>query len=174
MAYDYDTLYRDTKHALGAPTREFVTFFQPLAGRCLDVLDVGCGQGRDALMLLRAGHRVVGVDLSPHGIADIEDFAAREGLAFQGHVSDITTFSPDARFDVVLIDRTLHMLADAVQETVLARLIMTLRPQGWLLIADEKRNLPRFRAVLDQSGQNWSIFKDKAGYLFAQNPAHDA
>ena len=167
MAYDYDRLYREKQNALGAPSPEFVDFFQSLAGQVLEILDVGCGQGRDALMLLRAGHRVTGIDLSPQGISDIQAVATAEGLPFEGHVADITRFRPDRAFDVVLIDRTLHMLAASDQSKLLARLIRAILPQGWLLIADEPRNLPRFREMLVRSEMEWDIVKFTRGYLFA-------
>lgn len=32
------------------------------------MLDLGCGQGRDALLFARAGHRLLGVDVSSVGI----------------------------------------------------------------------------------------------------------
>ena len=58
MAYDYDKLYRSTPRALGEPTELFVDFFKHQAEESLRVLDVGCGQGRDALFIARMGHCV--------------------------------------------------------------------------------------------------------------------
>ena len=118
------------------------------------------------MLLLRAGHRVTGIDLSPQGVSDITSIATAEGLSFEGHVADITRFHPNKSFDVVLIDRTLHMLAKTDRAKVLSRLILALRPKGWLLIADERRNLPQFREILLASGLDWTTIKDRAGYLF--------
>ncbi len=59
------------------------------------------------------GHRVVGVDISPNGIRDLKNAAAKESLAVDGVVADIATYTPGGMFDVVLVDRTLHMLATA-------------------------------------------------------------
>jgi len=81
MPTDYKKVYRGAKQALGAPTKAFVKFFDALAEPGLRVLDVGCDQGRDALFIARLGHSVVGIDLSPTGIREL-----------------------------LLIDRTLHML----------------------------------------------------------------
>ena len=127
------------------------------------MLDVGCGQGRDALPLARMGHDVVGVDLSPKGIADLAAAAAAEGLAVTGHVADITAFVPEGHFDALLFDRTLHMLDAADRHAVLARLIGHLRPGGVLLLADETSNMAGFRAVLDASGLGWDILTDRGG-----------
>ena len=168
MAYNYDALYATEPNALGAPTRAFVQFFETFANPTGRVLDVGCGQGRDALFIARLGHCVVGVDLSAYGIRDLLAAAQAEGLDIAGDVADITTYSPVGMFDVVLIDRTLHMLPKDAQHDVLTRLIAHVSPMGWLLIADETSNLPAFRDVLVASGQAWTITKDGKGFLFAQ------
>ena len=88
MAYDYDKLYRETPHALGAANAHIAAFFETI-DTPVRVLDIGCGQGRDALPIARRGHRVVGVDISPAGIDDLIAAAAADGLDVTGYVADI-------------------------------------------------------------------------------------
>lgn len=168
MAYDYDKLYADQPDALGAPTAAVVVFFETFERQNARILDVGCGQGRDALFIGRIGHSVVGVDMSAHGVRDMLAAAKDENLAITGDVADITTYTPSGMFDVVLIDRTLHMLPKAAQRDVLTKLIGHVTPNGWLLIADEASNMQAFRDVLTASDQTWTIGKDGKGYLFAK------
>ncbi|SMX33287.1 class I SAM-dependent methyltransferase [Maliponia aquimaris] len=166
MGYDYDRLYRSTREALGAPTRVFVDFFARQAGGRLRVLDVGCGQGRDALFIGRAGHSVLGIDLAPCGIRDLDAAARAEGLDVLGIVADITRDLPEERFDVVLADRTLHMLGDAVRPVVLGKLLDQVVPGGWCLIADEPRNIAGFRRVAAGRGAAWQVETARKGHLF--------
>jgi len=168
MAYDYDALYRDTPQALGAPSKVFSGWFAARGEKWLRVLDVGCGQGRDALPVARAGHEVVGVDLSPSGIAALSRAAEAEGLAVTGVVADIEIYRPEGLFDVVLIDRTLHMLAAAPRHAVLARLLGHVAPGGHILIADEPRNISGLKAVIDLDPVTWTITKAQRGLLFAR------
>ncbi len=168
MAYDYDALYATQANALGKPSPAFVSFFATYNSVRARVLDIGCGQGRDAIFIAQAGHRVVGVDISKHGIAGMLQQAKAQKLDISGIVSDVITYEPEGQFDVILIDRTLHMLPDNAQSKVLAKLITHLQPQGWMLIADETSNLPRFREVFSKSGRKWSTHKDGKGLLFAQ------
>ena len=86
MVYDYDKLYGATSQALGAPTQVLVELFKRNTSEALRVLDVGCGQGRDAFFIARQGHSVVGVDLSPNGINDLIIAANKEKLAIEGVV----------------------------------------------------------------------------------------
>ena len=168
MAYNYDALYAKEKDALGAPFPEFTSFFENLSSDHLKVLDIGCGQGRDAVFIARAGHAVTAVDLSATGIADIAATATAEDLPIHAIEADIVTYDPSDTFDIIVIDRTLHMLSDSDQSKVLIRLLDHVAPQGWLLIADEKNNMPRFRSIFSAHATNWTITKDAQGFLFAQ------
>ncbi len=168
MGYDYDKLYGETRDALGPPTKAFVDFFDRLEMKQARVLDVGCGQGRDALFIARAGHRVVGVDLSPNGIRDLTQAAQREGLDIQGQVADLNDYAPDGSFDVVLIDRTLHMLDESERLALLARLLDHVVPNGHVLIADEPSNIAGFRLVIARHLETWHETYAKGGFLFLQ------
>ncbi len=168
MATDYEQFYRDHPHGLGEPTRAFVTFFETYATPRARVLDVGCGQGRDALFIARLGHTVTAVDWSPTGIRDLRRDAARENLAIEAVVADIRDVAWGGPFDVVVVDRTLHMLAPEERSAVLRALLQTTVPGSYLLIADEPSNLPGFTTVLDQSGMDWSPVLERRGLLFVR------
>jgi 2-polyprenyl-3-methyl-5-hydroxy-6-metoxy-1,4-benzoquinol methylase len=168
MSYDYDLLYGETPDALGAPTPVFVTFFTDLPLKKQRVLDIGCGQGRDAVFIAKMGHTVTGVDLSPNGICDLNNVAKSQDLPITGIVADITSFEPSGAFDVILIDRTLHMLDADDQSKTLANLLAYVAPRGWVLIADERSNLARFHAVFNADAASWNIMHEKGGTLFLQ------
>jgi SAM-dependent methyltransferase len=68
----------------------------------LDVLDVPCGPGRHSLALARAGHRVVGVDLTDAYIEEARHrFAAEPRLHAELHVGDMRTWRREGAFDLV-------------------------------------------------------------------------
>ena len=166
MAYNYDKLYGETRNALGQPTSVLVDFFDQLDQHNVRVLDVGCGQGRDAVFIASLGHRVVGVDISPNGIGDLRDAAIKKNLAVVGVVADITTYKPEGLFDIVLIDRTLHMLDRPSRVTVLNSLMDHVNDDGWLLIADESSNISDFKAVALAHELDWKTRFTERGYLF--------
>lgn len=168
MAYNYDKLYGSTSQALGKPTQVFVDFFEHQETKTLRVLDVGCGQGRDALFIASMGHSVVGVDLSPNGIRDLTNAANNGNLDIEGVVADIATFVPEGEFNIVLIDRTLHMLPEKERLNVLERLIGAVTKGGWVLIADERSNMQGFKGVFAASTEAWETELDARGNLFLQ------
>ncbi len=96
------------------------------------VLDLGCGQGLLAALLLAAnrGCKVHGIELMP---ADVERARAALGDAARIDRGDIR----DAAFgnpDVAVILDVLHYIDRAAQESVLRRLREALAPGGLLLL----------------------------------------
>ncbi len=167
MATDYEEYYRDKRNALGAPTKEFVDFFRTFDVPNAWVLDIGCGQGRDALHIARLGHRVLGVDLAATGIRHLLEDASKEGLDIEAEVADIRTFVPSRNYDVIVIDRTLHMLQKHERTDVLRRLLDCTTSNAAVLIADERSNIAAFEAVFAESEVTWDFTLRKSGYLFA-------
>lgn len=173
MAYDYDRLYRETRNALGEPTKIFVEFFDKYAKPSGRILDIGCGQGRDAIFIARLGHTVIGVDLSSNGIRDLRAVAKEENLAIEGVVADITSFEPPGIFDVILVDRTLHMLTRWQCNSTLSRVLDHGGENAWLLIADERSNMDDFRSVILTHHHEWIVEYEERGYLFARRKKND-
>ena len=168
MPTDYEKIYQQQRHALGKPSQPFVTFFEQHERKNADVLDLGCGQGRDALFIARLGHYVVGVDSAPSGIAQLLEDAQRETLNVEGVVADLTEYEPSGEFDVIVIDRTLHMFPAEVQVDVLARVSGNVRDGGFVLIADERTNLPAMLRFFVMDEHDWTIVKRTSSLLFVQ------
>ena len=168
MGYDYDRLYAETPDALGAVTPKVLGIIAGLGRRPLRVLDLGCGQGRDALPLARLGHRVHGVDLSPHGVAQMCAAAEREGLPVTGEVADLGSYAPNARCDLLLIDRTLHMLPAAERIAVLNRVLPSIARGGHVLILDEPANIPALARAIAGAAGGWQVDRPDRATLLAR------
>lgn len=168
MPYDYDKLYQEQRHALGEPTRVFVEFFDAYDKKQADVLDIGCGQGRDALFIARLGHHVVGVDIAPAGIAQLLEDAKSEALNIEGVVADLRTYETSDQFDVIVVDRTLHMLKPSERIHVLKQISRATRAGGYVLIADEKSNIPAIKQFFADDDHNWTIQEDRHSYVSVQ------
>lgn len=165
MSTDYEEFYKENPHGLGEPFKEFVDFFDRYKKTNARVLDLGCGQGRDAVFIARKGHSVVGVDISEVGITQLLADAKEEDLHIEGIVSDVKDYVPQSTFDVVVIDRTLHMLPEESERiTVLESLLGFVNKGGHILIADEKKNLPAMEEYLVENG--WTVTLSHKGFLF--------
>ena len=164
----YEKLFQEGEEVFGEPFVEFLTFFDSYDEPQARVLDIGCGQGRDALFIARLGHQVVGVELAPTGIAQMMAVARKERLAVEGIVADIVQYEPEGIFDVVLFDRVLHMLADDETRTdVLNMASDHLRARGFMLIADTPKQRGFLQAFFS-CPTKWAIKKNDKNFLFAQ------
>lgn len=88
----------------GREPNRFVADFAAALEPCR-VLDLGCGQGRNAVWLAGRGHRVTGVDLSETGIATARALAEEAGAEADFLVADATGewAPPPGSFDLVLL-----------------------------------------------------------------------
>ena len=104
------------------------------AGRALDL---GCGEGADALWLAERGWRVVAVDVSSTALQRATEAAAGrnllERISFAHH--DLNESFPDGMFDLVSA-QYLHSPAHLERETVLRLAAERVNPGGTLLIVD--------------------------------------
>lgn len=106
-------------------------------------LDLGCGEGADAIWLAEDGWQVVAVDVSATALeraraaAERRDVAAR--IRFERH--DLSTNFPGGRFDLVSA-QFLHSPAKLDREAVLRRASDAVAVGGRLLIVDHSAAPP--------------------------------
>ena len=163
---DYDALYQNTPNALGPQDPGVGACLLRLPAPPLRILDFGAGQGRDALPLARQGHAVTAIDPAPSGLKQIAGIAEAEQLDITCQVG--TAKDVAGEYDVLLSNRTLHMiLDDGERHTTLTRLLSHLAPGGHVLIEDERSNIPGLRNVMGQNG-NWDWLEETPARLFAR------
>lgn len=68
------------------------------------VVDIGCGQGRNAIPLARLGYQVIGVDASWVGVKQMLSVTNKEKLSVVGIVGDFSTFTDFHDNDTILLD----------------------------------------------------------------------
>jgi SAM-dependent methyltransferase len=98
-------------------------------------LDVGAGEGGDALWLASRGWEVTGLDFSPVALRRAADQAAAEGVGHRTtwHQADVRTWEPgEQRWDLVT-SHFLH-LPDGGMRDVVRRLASAVAPGGTLLV----------------------------------------
>jgi 2-polyprenyl-3-methyl-5-hydroxy-6-metoxy-1,4-benzoquinol methylase len=166
---DYEKQYQNSRNICGPPSQEFVKFFNRYHQSGARVLDLGCGQGRNALFIAQKGHHVLGVDISMTGIAQMLEDAKRESLDVEGVVADIVEFEPCGDYDIVIMDRVLHMLTDdSARIAILEKAKTVTKPGGFILIADTPKHQPLIRYFFEGHPDEWEKIKDKKGFIFVQ------
>ncbi len=106
-------------------------------------LDLGCGEGGDAIWLAGLGWRVTAVDVSATALERASTHAAAAGVAaridFQQH--DLTRTFPAGAFDLVSV-QYFHSPVEFPRERVLQAAARVVTPGGLLLIVDHASMAP--------------------------------
>jgi SAM-dependent methyltransferase len=98
-------------------------------------LELGSGEGGDALWLAARGWTVTAVDISANALAVGADQATRHGLAdrITWIRADLATWHPPAQYDLVTA-AFLHSPVKLPRETILERAAAAVAPGGRLLV----------------------------------------
>lgn len=104
-------------------------------------LDLGSGQGRNALWLAEVGHHVTGLDLSPVAVDQARAAAAERGLDARFEAVDLKSWDPAGDvWDLVVLSYL--QLDEPVRRLVHAKAAQSVAPGGRLvLVAHHRDNL---------------------------------
>lgn len=108
----------------------------PYLEQAKHVLDLGCGQGHDAIRLARLMLKVTAVDLSANAIQLAREKAEVENLKINFRQMDMSNgldFA-DSSFDVVLANLSLHYFPRIQTELILQEIKRILEPNGVLCL----------------------------------------
>jgi SAM-dependent methyltransferase len=101
-----------------------------------EILDFGCGPGRDLHAFAGMGHHAIGLEGSPRLAAMARDFSGCEVWEQNFVQLDL----PTARFDGVFANASLFHVPSAALAQVLGQLHDTLRPGGVLFTSNPRGN----------------------------------
>jgi SAM-dependent methyltransferase len=151
QAAEWDARYAERDGAMwsGLPNGRLVAEVARLTPG--QALDVGCGEGADAIWLAKRGWRVTAIDVSGLAVGRAREAAERAGAAVEWVAGDVLeTPFPASSFDLVSLQYpALPRVAD---EHALRTLLETVRGGGLLLavyhdLDDEHRERMKSRGV---------------------------
>lgn len=76
----------------------------------LKLLDVGCGEGKDAVFFARNGYDVSAFDVSDAGIEKTRSLAEKIGVHVNAFKADILDYRLDTHYDIIFSSGVLHYL----------------------------------------------------------------
>lgn len=171
MKVNYDDYYLK-EHLFGKAYPELISYFSKLTKKG-KVLDLGCGQGRDALALARIGFKVLGIDHSKVGIDQLNQMAQKENLPLEGRVADIYSYSAINGFNFIILDSMFHFQKnDREKEEGFIRTIMNGMDAGASIvfcIQDSGKKIAILQEIIDSEEGIDTIRDQKFDYSFVDN-----
>jgi 2-polyprenyl-3-methyl-5-hydroxy-6-metoxy-1,4-benzoquinol methylase len=149
---DFDAEYEKTPAFFGTEPSPLVTAYGHLIPKAGRVLDIGVGQGRNAIPLAARGCRITGID--PSGIAiDTTAKKARDSALaidlWKGSVFDYEADS--AAFDAILLCGLIQILTREQISRLLARVDRWLVSEGLVFVTAWHVEDPRYEAMRSSS-----------------------
>lgn len=110
----YDQVYAGQEFYWGkkpsAICERVMEIIRPDTGFRPKLLDLGCGEGRNAVYFAQHGFEVVGLDLSLPGLEKTRRYAAEVGVHVETIHADIVDYQLEETYDVIFSTGTLHYL----------------------------------------------------------------
>lgn len=151
---DFDDWYQNHPNYYSQPSDGLIECLKEFGIGPCKAIDVGCGQGRNALWLASKGFEVVAVDNSPGAIGSLKNAAKAQGLQIDARVADIRSFDFGTRqFELVVILTTLNHLESEYIPDCCKRIIKSLTPNGVIYCVSFTTEDPGFKGNSRQSSE---------------------
>jgi 2-polyprenyl-3-methyl-5-hydroxy-6-metoxy-1,4-benzoquinol methylase len=135
LKQQYNSLYQNKKDVFrgGKPVRIVTALLDYLDTG--SVVDVGSGEGTNALYLAERGFDVIALDVSDVGLQHLTESAERIGVAAQTQIADISDCTFESTHDLFLFSYMLHHLDENVARAVIEKSKAATNPDGAHVIA---------------------------------------
>ena len=130
------------------------------------VLDLGCGDGRNALYAASLGYDVTAIDISESGISKLIKLAAEKKLDIKASVQDMRNFTSKDAFDAIISHGCLHLLFRNEWIDVLNNIKAATAPDGFNIVVVFTNEIPPspdmepFTKGLFKEGELFDYYKD--------------
>lgn len=130
------------------------------------VLDLGCGDGRNALFLAQKGLNVTAVDISENAIRKLNALAMNLNVQVNAYVDDMCNFEFPHLFDLVICHGCLHLVESDRWQLLISKIKRNTNPRGLNIIAvftdtiPPPEDLKDFCLGLFREGEIYSLYSD--------------
>jgi len=158
--HSFDNTYQNNTEMFGHPYKELQDYFTKYSKRGT-LLDLGCGQGRDAIFLSSLGYQVTTVDSSKIGVDQMISTTNEQGLEIHGIVADVLELRLDDTFDIILFDMLLHSFEGPQQFNLLKKYSRILHDDGIMCIVfPSDLTTAYFMDMFNSLDNDWKLLEE--------------
>ncbi len=147
--HDYDHTYTETPDYFGETSR-LLTDHIELIPEGARVLDIGVGQGRNALPLAQRGCKVVGIDPSAKALEQTSALAAQAGAELELHQCGVLDFAPEGHFDAVLCFGLMQIMPRGECASLVHRILQWTRHGSVMMLSAWHVDDPSYDRISDE------------------------
>jgi tellurite methyltransferase len=96
----------------------------------IKLLDIGCGEGKDAVFFARNGYDVTAFDVSDAGIDKTKRLAEKVGVHVNVFKADILDYRLDTHFDIIFSSGVLHYIKTEFRKEIFENYKQYTNPNG--------------------------------------------
>lgn len=117
---DYESRYSTEEYYWGVKPSEMCFEVMKLLPptRPLKVLDIGCGEGKDAVFFAKNGYKVSAFDITQSGIDKAKRLAEQHRVDVNFFKADAADFRLESEFDVIFCSGVLHFIPNELREEI--------------------------------------------------------
>lgn len=143
----------------------------------MKALDIGCGEGRNAIYLAELGLDVYAFDISEAGIEKLKKVAVEKRVKVKAWVQDLTSYVFDKKYDVIICHGVLHLVEKYEWQRIIKEIKINTNQGGLNIVGVFTNTLPAapdlvlFTKALFNEGElkelysDWNIV-DFSDYIF--------
>lgn len=94
------------------------------------LLDVGCGEGRNAVFFARIGYKVTAFDLSLKGVEKTKKFADKFGVSINIFKADLLKYRLEESYDIIFSTGVFHYIPPELRTEILTNYMEHTNPSG--------------------------------------------
>lgn len=168
---DYEKRYQTEEYYWGLKPNQLCYEIMKLKPpvKPLRVLDIGCGEGKDAVFFARNGYIVSALDATDKGIEKGKQLAEKYGVVVDFFKANIEDFKLKENYDIIFCSGVMHFVKPEYRNDIFQNLKEHTNPRGIhaMNVFVEKP----FIAVPENKKNGIDRFRWKSGELFI--PYHD-
>lgn len=128
----YEEVYKTEEYYWGVtPSMTCLKILELLPpSRHLKLLDIGCGEGKDAVFFAKNGYDVTAFDISDAGLKKTEQLAKNFAVNINVFKADILDFRLDERFDILYSSGVFHYIKPELRSEIISNYMEYTNSQG--------------------------------------------
>lgn len=147
----YNKIYKNNNNVWGNKPNELLQKIYTKVSAGSKFLDLGCGQGRDSLFMLKRGFKVAAIDNSQEGIKKIKKSIKTNNLPLSNidlSCENIETFNIKRNeYAIINIFNSLHFLAKKDALKLIEKVKKAVKSQGYIIISGFTVNDPFYKTT---------------------------